>query len=318
MSERDLRQFSGNHRREFLRCAAWSGAGLLWSLNGGVPASLLISNANAAERGAKNSAFSFVQISDTHIGFNKPANPDPIATLRKAIADIKALPQAPAFVLHTGDITHLSKDSEFDDAMQVLKEINLPIHFVPGEHDTQDEGNGKAFLNRFGKDTLGDGWYSFDAHGAHFIALVNVVRLQSGGLGSLGDAQLAWLKSDLAHRSASTPIVVFAHMPLWSLYPDWGWGTADSGEALKLLNRFGSVTVLNGHIHQIQKKIEGHVHFHTARSTAFPQPEPGTAKSPGPMLVPAEQLRAKLGITSVQLINTHSPLALVDATLERG
>ncbi|HYM35165.1 MAG TPA: metallophosphoesterase [Steroidobacteraceae bacterium] len=302
---------SETNRREFLKCAAWSGTGLLWTLNGGISMSGLISNANAAEHGQ----FSFVQISDTHIGFNKPANPDPIATLRVAIAQIKRLPVQPTFILHTGDITHLSKESEFDDAEQVLKEIGLPIHFVPGEHDVQDETNGKVYLKRFGKNTFGDGWYSFDAGGAHFVGLVNVVNLQPGGFGSLGSEQIEWLKKDLAKLSASKPIVVFTHMPMWSLYPEWGWGTADSAEALKLLNRFGSVTVLNGHIHQIQQKIEGHMVFHTARSTAFPQPAPGDAKSPGPLTVPAEQLRTMLGLTSVRLAHSRGPLALTDSVL---
>jgi len=312
------RQVNETERRRFLRCAAWSGAGLLWSLTGGVPLSGLISAANAAERTASartKGTLNFVQISDTHIGFSKPANPDPVATLRSAIAQIKALPVQPTFILHTGDITHLSKDSEFDDAQQVLSELGIPIHFVPGEHDVQDESNGKAYLSRFGKGTQGDGWYSFDAGGAHFIGLVNVVKLQPGGFGSFGDDQIAWLKNDLARRPASQPIVVFTHMPMWSLYADWGWGTADSMAALQLLNRFGSVTVLNGHVHQIQQKVEGHVTFHTARSTAFPQPAPGAAKAPGPMTVPAEQLKSMLGLTSVRLAKSLGPLALTDSVL---
>jgi Icc protein len=313
--------FSELDRRGFLKCAAWAGTGLLWTVGAGVPQSLLMSAANATERSAQRSnknQLCFAQISDSHIGFSKPANPDPIATLRDAIAEIKALPIQPAFVLHTGDITHLSKDSEFDDAQQVLSEIGLPIHFVPGEHDTQDEGNGKAYLSRFGQGTQGDGWYSFDVNGVHFIALINVVRLQPGGFGSLGAEQIAWLKDNVAHLHSSTPIVVFTHMPLWSIYPEWGWGTADSAAALSVLNRFGSVTVLNGHIHQIQQKIEGHMTFHTARSTAFPQPAPGAANSPGPMLVPAEQLKTMLGITTVQQHVSHGPLALTDSVLAQA
>jgi hypothetical protein len=307
-----------NDRRGFLKCAAWAGTGLLWTVSGGIPQSLLLSTANATERGSQRDLqrqLTFVQISDTHIGFSKPANPDPAATLRSAIAEIKAMSVPPAFILHTGDITHLSKDAEFDAAQQILSELALPIHFVPGEHDTQDEGNGKAYLSRFGQGTQGDGWYSLDTNGVHFIGLVNVVRLQPGGLGSLGTEQIAWLKDDVARLPSSTPIVVFTHMPLWSVYPDWGWGTADSAEALKLLTRFGSVTVLNGHIHQIQQKIEGHMTFHTARSTAFPQPAPGAAKSPGPLLVPAEQLKAMLGITTVQRQISDGPLALTDSVL---
>ena len=188
----------------------------------------------------------------------------------------------PAFMIHTGDITHLSKPDEFDNADQIIGEAKLDVHYVPGEHDVIDEGLGKAYLDRYGKGTKGQGWYSFDDHGVHFIGLVNVVDLKAGGLGRLGADQLAWLADDLKDKSASTPIVVFAHIPLWTVYADWGWGTDDGLQALNLLKRFGSVTVLNGHIHQIVQKVEGNMTFHTARSTCFPQPAPGTAPSPGP------------------------------------
>ena len=302
-------------RRGLLKCGAWTGAGLLWTVRGGVAASALLGESGCGVAGAATRAFSFVQISDTHIGFHGPANPDPTITLREAITKIKALPQRPDFVLHTGDITHLSTPEQFDTAHQLLQEVGLPIHFVPGEHDTQDENNGREFLNRFGQGARGDGWYSFDANGVHFIALVNVVHLNPGGLGGLGSDQIAWLRDDVAHLSASTPIVVFAHMPLWSLYPEWGWGTADAREALALLSRFGSVTVLNGHIHQVQQKVEGNVTFHTARSIAYPQPAPGAAPSPGPMQVPSEQLAGFLGVRSIAVARGSAPLAITDATL---
>ena len=189
------------------------------------------------------------------------------------------------------------------------------MFFIPGEHDMLDPDGGKAFLSRFGKGSQGAGWYSFDHKGVHFVALVNVADLKPGGMGNLGAAQLQWLKADLAGRPSSTPIVVFAHIPLWTVYADWGWGTDDSAEALKLLTRFGSVTVLNGHIHQITQKVEGHVAFHTARSTAFPQPVPGTAPSPGPLKVPPEQLHAMLGITTASFVRGHERIALIDSTL---
>ena len=274
------------------------------------PPQALIGSAEAAATG-----FSFVQISDSHIGFNKPANPNPNATLAEAIGKIGGLPSKPAFMIYTGDITHLSKPNEFDDADQLIGAARLDVHYVPGEHDVIDENNGAAYLARYGKLSQGKGWYSFDHGGAHFIGLVNVYDLKAGGMGNLGAEQLAWLAGDLKSRSASTPIVVFAHIPLWTVAPEWGWGTQDSAEALKLLARFGSVTVLNGHIHQIAQKVEGDMTFHTARSTAFPQPAPGSAPAPGPQLVPAEQLRGLLGLSSVRLAHGKQPLAIVDSTL---
>ena len=303
---------SGLSRRGALTCMVWAGTGLLWTLSGGVPKSVgLLGDAFAAVP----AGFTFLQISDSHVGFNKPANPDALGTLREAIGKVKAVLSPPAFMIHTGDITHLSKPDEFDNADQIISEAKLDVHYVPGEHDFIDEGLGKAYLDRYGKGTKGQGWYSFDDHGVHFIALVNVVDLKAGGLGRLGGDQLAWLADDLKDKSASTPIVVFAHIPLWTVYADWGWGTDDGLQALNLLKRFGSVTVLNGHIHQIVQKVEGNMTFHTARSTCFPQPAAGTAPSPGPMTVPAEQLRSMLGITSVDVRTGDKPLAIADTTL---
>jgi 3',5'-cyclic AMP phosphodiesterase CpdA len=300
-------------RRGALECMIWAGTGIVWGLHGGIPKSLsLLGDAEAAEAPA---GFTFLQLSDSHVGFDKPANPDALGTLREAIARIKGLNVNPAFMIHTGDISHLSKPAQFDDADQVIGEAGLRVHYVPGEHDFIDEGRGKAYLDRYGKGTKGSGWYSFDDHGVHFVALVNVVDLQAGGLGRLGPDQLAWLADDLRDKSASTPIVVFAHIPLWTVYAEWGWGTDDGLQALGLLQRFGSVTVLNGHIHQIVQKVEGTMTFHTARSTAFPQPAPGTAPSPGPMAVPADQLRSMLGITRVSFEAGNRPLAITDSAL---
>ncbi|KMO29218.1 metallophosphoesterase [Methylobacterium variabile] len=304
---------AGPSRRFALECMVWAGTGLLWSLGGGLPRALGLERALAAEAGAAPSTF--LQISDSHIGFSKPANPDAIGTLREAVRKIQALPEKPAFIIHTGDVSHLSKEREFDDADQVLRETGVPLFFVPGEHDFLDDGQGRAYLSRYGKGSRGAGWYSFDRNGVHFVGLVNVVDLKAGGLGTLGAEQLDWLERDVAGLSASTPIVVFAHIPLWTVYPEWGWGTQDGGRALALLRRFGSVTVLNGHVHQIIQKVEGSVAFHTARSTAFPQPAPGAAASPGPLTVPAGELRGLLGITQVSLVRGTGPLAIVDAPL---
>jgi len=258
---------------------------------------------------------SFVQISDSHMGFNKAANPDVVGTLKAAVDKINGLPTPPEFMLHTGDISHLSKPEEFDTVDQILKTASAKtVFFVPGEHDVLDD-EGKAYLERYGKGTKGAGWYSFDTKGVHFIGLVNVLNLKAGGLGTLGGEQLEWMKDDVKRLTHSTPIVVFAHIPLWSVYPEWGWGTEDSAQALSYLKKFGSVTVLNGHIHQTLQKVEGNVTFHTAASTAFPQPRPGTADSPGPMQVPADQLKSILGITDVTYLRGKHALAVVDSSL---
>ncbi|HEV3043230.1 MAG TPA: metallophosphoesterase [Roseiarcus sp.] len=300
----------GLDRRQALECMIWAGTGVLWTLSGGVPKSALLGTAQAAEAG-----FSFLQISDSHVGFDKPANPNALGTLNEAIDKIVAMPARPSFMIHTGDISHLSKAKQFDDADQAIGRAKLDVRYVPGEHDMIDENNGKAYLERYGKNAKGAGWYAFDQQGVHFIGLVNVVDLKAGGMGNLGAEQLAWLADDLKDKSASTPIVVFAHIPLWTVAPDWGWGTQDSAQALSLLSRFGSVTVLNGHIHQLMQKVEGAVSFYTARSTAFPQPVPGSAASPGPMAVPAGDLRKYLGVRSVAFHQGNEPLAVTDAAL---
>lgn len=305
----------GIDRRGFLQCMAWAGTGVLCLMEGGVLRSYGLNDPSAPQKAA-TAELSFVQISDSHMGFNKAANPDVAATLRIAVDKINALNSTPEFMLHTGDITHLSKPSEFDTVDGILQSARAKdVFFVPGEHDVLED-DGKQYLERHGKQTKGSGWYSFDKKGVHFIGLVNVLNLKAGGLGSLGAEQLEWIEDDVKQLSNSTPIVVFAHMPLWNIYPDWGWGTEDSGQALSYLKRFGSVTVLNGHIHQTMQKVEGNVTFHTATSTAFPQPHPGAAPSPGPMTVPAEQLRRLLGVTDVNYVAKQRALALVDSTLE--
>jgi len=305
----------GIDRRGFLKCMAWAGTGAFCVMQGGVLKSYSLSRLADLDPSEAKGELSFAQISDSHMGFNKAANPDVVATLKAAIEKINALPTAPEFLLHTGDISHLSKPEEFDTADQILKSsIAKDVFFVPGEHDVLGD-DGKQYLERYGKHAKGAGWYSFDKKGVHFAGLVNVMNLKAGGLGSLGNEQLEWLEEDLKKLSASTPVVVFAHIPLWSVYPEWGWGTEDSAQALSYLKRFGSVTVLNGHIHQTMQKIEGNVTFHTAASTAFPQPQPGQAESPGPMKVPAEELRGFLGITEVNFVRGKQALAIVDAKL---
>jgi 3',5'-cyclic-AMP phosphodiesterase len=304
-------------RRGFLQCMAWVGTAAVWTMAGGVLKGIPVEA--AARDGMKDmtggGGLRFAQLSDSHLGFDKPANTDVTATLRAAVDKIKAASQPPAFVLHTGDLTHLSKPAEFDALQQIMSELALPVFYVPGEHDVLDN-DGKSFLQRFGAHTQGAGWHSFDSNGVHFIGLVNVVNLKAGGLGTLGNEQLEWLEKDLKRLKSSTPIVVFAHIPLWSVYPEWGWGTDDSARALSYLKRFGSVSVLNGHIHQVMQKVEGNVTFHTAMSTAFPQPAPGSAPSPGPMKVEADHLRKVLGIARMSFHDISHPIAITDVALE--
>jgi 3',5'-cyclic AMP phosphodiesterase CpdA len=307
----------GVDRRGFLRCMAWAGTGMAWIAGSGVLSSAPLPRLGLAADGRLAAGdFVFAQISDSHIGFSKDANKDVITTLQAAIARVRALPVAPDFLIHTGDLTHLSKPEEFDTLQQVLTEARVgQVFYVPGEHDMLAD-DGRQYLERFGKDTRGRGWFSFDHKGVHFIGLVNVVDLKAGGLGNLGAEQLAWLKQDVQHLSSGTPVVVFAHIPLWSVYPEWGWGTDDGAQALAYLRKFGSVTVLNGHIHQTMQKIEGRMTFHTAASTAFPQPMPGMAPSPGPMTVPADRLSGLLGLTDVTFVRRSHSLAIVDHNLE--
>jgi len=301
-------------RRGFLECMAWAGTGLLWTASSGVLSSRIVSPAAAAETRAES--FRFAQISDTHIGFKGQANGDPTASLREVVERINALQPAPAFVLHTGDLTHGQKAGAFDTIAEILKGLKTErVFYLPGEHDVFLDG-GKEYLERYGKGTVGGrGWQSFDYKGTHFVGLVNVLKYKGEGMGALGQDQLEWLEKDVAPLSTSTPIVIFSHVPLWAVYPQWGWTTEDAERALGYVRRFGSVTVLNGHIHQVVKKVEGQVAFHTAMSTAFPQPAPGSAPSPGPMKIPEAEARRMIGLTDVTFVPGKHPLAVVDSTL---
>jgi 3',5'-cyclic-AMP phosphodiesterase len=301
-------------RRGFLECMAWAGTGVVWTAAGGVLSSRLITEAAAAD--AASGSFTFVQISDTHIGFKGEANKDATVTLKQVVDRVNALQPAPAFVLHTGDQTHGQKAGAFDTVAEILKTVKTErIFYVPGEHDVFLDG-GTEYFARYGKGTVGDrGWQSFDYKGTHFVGLVNVLRYKGEGMGALGDEQLEWLEKDVAPLSTSTPIVVFSHVPLWAVYPQWGWTTEDAERGLAYLRRFGSVTVLNGHIHQIVQKVEGNITFQTARSTAYPQPEAGKAKAPGPLTVPADQLKQMLGLRAVNYEEGTHPLSISDTML---
>ncbi len=304
----------GIDRRGFLKCMGWAGTATVWSIYGGILSSKSLADA-LSDQVAASATLNFVQVSDSHIGFNKAANKDVIGTFQQAVKRMNGLAASPEFILHTGDLTHLAQADEFDTVEQVLKDAkSSKVFYVPGEHDILGD-NGAQYLTRFGKGTVGNGWYSFDQKGIHFVGLVNVFGKSEQGLGILGQDQLDWLQKDLASLGTSTPIVVFAHVPLWEIYAQWGWGTSDGAKALDLLKRFGSVTVLNGHIHQVTQKIEGNMTFHTARSTAFPQPAPGKAPKGGPLVVPADQLKEMLGLTSVSFLEVDHHLAIIDTTL---
>jgi 3',5'-cyclic AMP phosphodiesterase CpdA len=306
-------------RREALKClSAWSATAVVWTLSGGVPSALGATGSGpTAPAGSGN--LTFVQISDTHIGFHRDANPDVVGSLRRAIADIHALPQRPAFVVHTGDISHLSKPEEFGGARELLAEIKVDrVHTVPGEHDTIDDGVA-GYLKFFDHDGKGRAWYSFDQGGVHFVGLTNTLNFKAGMMASLGDEQLAWLKEDLSDRARSTPVVVLAHIPMWTIWEPWGWGTSDAAQVMALLRPFGSVTVLNGHIHQVMQKVEGNVSLHTAMSLAYPLPTPGQAGigEPGPVKVPASELGKLLGTRQVSIVRGKTELAMIDRSLDR-
>lgn len=316
MPEKTEARTTGASRRGLLQCMLLGAAGgVLWTVSGGVPRSIQLGGDALAATPPAPGDFAFAQISDTHVGFHADANPDSNGTLQLALDRIAQSPVRPAMMVHTGDVSHLSKPSEFDTAQQLLKRAGLETHFIPGEHDTLVD-DGKPFFERFGKESSTGGWYSFDQGGVHFVALVNVLNLRPGGLGYLGPQQLEWLENDLKGRSASTPIVVLAHMPLWSVSSDWGWGTDDADQAVTYLKPFGSVTVLNGHIHQVIQKVEGGITFRTALSTAFPQAAPGTpGASPGPLKVPADRLKSLLGVRQVDFVRDKTAPTISDTPL---
>ena len=311
----DLPGDDGIDRRGMLKCMAWAGTGMIWGMSGGMATSRLFGQTAPAAK----PTFTFVQISDSHLGFARDPNKDVAGTLKQTIARINALPERPTFVLHTGDLTHGAQPGEFDSVAELLKEIKTErVFYVPGEHDFDGDSN-REYLKRYGRGTNGTGWYSFDFRGVHFVGLVNVADSKSGsgggGLGVIGNEQLAWLERDVAGVRNSTPVVVFAHVPLWAVYEKWGWGTRDAEQALRTLKRFGSLTVLNGHIHQVMRKEEGSVTFHTARSTAFPQSEPGKG-TPGPIRdLPAAKLKSMLGLSDVSYTQNPGTLAIVDSTI---
>jgi len=300
-------------RRQLLRHSAWFGAAVGFAVVGGEVISHVAGTA-AAERAHARPALRFAQVSDSHIGFSGPPNPDVTSTFGHAIDRINGLGYTPDFVIHTGDLTHLSSTEQFDHVKQMLSKLQTPHVFtVPGEHDSVDDA-GQKYRSVFGAGTRGDGWYSFDIAGVHVIALVNTLNLKK--LGHLGADQLEFVKTDVAGLSSDTPIIVFSHIPLFAMYPDWGWGTDDATQALSYLSRFSSVTCLNGHVHQLFSKTEGNVTFYSGTTTAYPLPHPGDGPAPKPVTLPAGKLRDALGIREVNYTKGQTALALKETTLQ--
>ena len=313
-------QHDGVDRKGFLRCMAWAGTGVLFGVIGDRVVTTSLSDIVQGNAAPPAADFSFVQISDSHIGFHQNANKNVLGTFETAVARINALPQRPAFVMHTGDHVHLSTIEEFDTVKQIMGTIKTDRTFnVPGEHDVFVD-QGKRYLQIFGQGARGTGYFSFDYKGVHFLALANVEQAEAesatglSGLGLLGPNQLAFIQKDLAGLSSDTPLVIFSHVPLLAVYPQWGWATQDSTQVLQMVKRFSAVTALNGHIHQIISKREGNVIMHTAASTAYPLHPPGDV-APSPLTLPAGALPSVIGIRTVAFMRGTSSLALVDSAL---
>ena len=289
-------------RRKFIEHVSWTGLGIVWAVGANGLFTACKVGEPKAQKPSTATPFSFVQISDTHIGFNKPANEHVTDTLQKTINAINALPTPPAFVMHTGDISHLSKPAEFDQAKQLLSQLKVPLFTLPGEHDTIGD-RGKAYDEAFNRKDVREGLQVWDQAGIHFVSLTNVLDFGATGTGKLGQAQLDLLSKDLAAQKQDTPLVIFSHIPLYDLYPKWGWATADSAKLLSLLSRFASVTVLTGHIHQVIEHREGNIRFHTAAGTAYPLPAPGKGEQPAPVKLPENSLLAALGFRTVEVIS---------------
>ncbi|AIA07502.1 metallophosphoesterase [Streptomyces albulus] len=308
---------NGMTRRQLLRHAGWFGGAVVLTVASGEVISHIAgspdANASAGAAAAGSGALRFVQVSDSHIGFQGPANTDVVGSFAEAIRQVNSLGFRPDFVMHSGDLTHLSTAGQFDQVKQMMAGMRTDRVFtVPGEHDSIGDA-GRAYRRTFGAGTLGDGWYSFDTHGVHFIALVNTLSLEK--LGHLGTEQIDFVRKDVAGLSSDTPLVVFSHIPLFAMYPKWGWSTDDALQVIALLRRFSSVTCLNGHVHQLFTKTDGNITFHSATTTAYPLPQPGRAPAPTPQVVPARQLKEVLGIRSVGYHRGDRELAIKEQRL---
>ena len=302
-------------RRGALKCLAFGGLGTVFVLAGGVLTPVELALAADPKTSPAKGVPLFLQISDTHIGFNKEANPDVAGTLKQTIDFVNAMPVKPALTIHTGDITHLSKPEEFDLAAQLMSGLKITeLHTVPGEHDVTD-GPGTEYFSRFGQASDNKGYYSFDHQGVHFVGLVNVMHFKPNGLGASRRRA-----TRVARERSQVTLVEHADRRLRT-HADVddlrtvGLGHRRCRSGDELSERFGSVTVLNGHIHQIVSKVEGNITFHTARSTAYPQPTAGQGDGPGPLKVASDQLPKMLGVTSVSIARHPLKATLADTTL---
>jgi len=295
-------------RREFLKLAGFGGAVFASGLGlAGCAAGGAASKADAEE-------FYFVQLSDTHWGFEGPPNPDAKGTLKKAVGAVNALSEPPDFIVFTGDLTHTTDDpkvrrqrmAEFREIVAPLKVKN--VHFMPGEHDAALD-RGEAYQEFFGKMN-----YTFDHKGVHFIALDNV----SDPGASIGDAQLQWLAADLRKLPREARIVVLTHRPLFDLYPQWDWATRDGAQAVALLMPFPNVTVFYGHIHQENHYLTGHIAHHAAKSLIFPLPAPGSQPKRAPLAWDPAQPYRGLGFRDVEADVKRATYRIDEMPVVRG
>ena len=288
------------NRRDFLTlCAAGGGAVFLSALPG--------------YAGAAND-FYFVQLSDSHWGYQGAANPDAANTLKKAVAAVNALPSQPDFVIFTGDLTHSTDDPQerrkrLAGFRDIVRELRVKdVHFIPGEHDASLD-QGAAFQEFFGPTH-----YAFDHRGIHFITLDNV----SDPGASIGAAQLAWLKADLAGQDKDAPIVLFTHRPLFDLAPQWDWATRDGAQAIELLMPYRNLTVFYGHIHQEHHHQTGHIAHHSAKSLIFPLPVPGSQEKRTPLPWDASMPNRGLGFREVAAERKPARLAITEFPVAGG
>lgn len=297
------------NRRELLNLAALGGGAVFASGLSGCASAL----AGASGR-ASYDDFYFVQLSDTHWGYQGPANPQSSVTLRKAVAAVNALPHQPDFVVFTGDLTHTTDDPterrrRLAEFKQIVADLKVKtVRFMPGEHDASLD-QGTAY-----KELFGDTHYTFDHKGVHFIALDNV----SDAGAKLGDIQLAWLRADLQGRDKAAPIVVLTHRPLFDLAPKWDWATRDGEAAMALLMPFSNVTVFYGHIHQEHHHMTGHIAHHSAKSLVFPLPAPGSQEKRTPLPWDTQEPFKGLGYREIEAEKAGREYQVIEHPVERA
>jgi 3',5'-cyclic AMP phosphodiesterase CpdA len=250
---------------------------------------------NQASLASCPSSSSLASRRETHWGFSGPPNPEADRTLRSTVATINAVSTRPDFVIFTGDLTQTTDDptlrrARMKEFKAIVSELTVKdVRFIPGEHDAALD-NGEAYRELFG-----DTHYAFVHEGVHFIALDNV----SDPAAIFGSAQLAWLRSEVAKVPKTAPLVVFAHRPLFELFPAWEWTTQDGAQAIEILQAHPNVTVFYGHIHQEHEHQTGSITHHAARSLIFPLPAPGSVPKKVPLAWDPQSPDHGLGYRSV-------------------